>query len=247
MTNNQTLEKMHSMKLYGMAKAFQLTMETGLKNNWTSDEIIGHLIDAEWDDKNNRKINRLIKGAKFRFKASIEEIDFSISRNLDKNMVMRLSDCTWINKNNNILMTGITGTGKSFISCALGYQSCIYGVKTLYYRVPKLFSMLKLSKADGTYVSKLEKIQRHKLLILDDFGLEHLDKENRLSLLEIIEDRYGNGSIIITSQIPVKDWYEIIGDKTIADSILDRIIHNSYRIELNTKESVREKMKNNLT
>jgi DNA replication protein DnaC len=247
MTNNQTLEKMNNMKLYGMANAFKLIMETGIKNDWTYDEIIGHLIDTEWDDRNNRKINRLIKGARFRTKASVEEIDFSINRNLDKNMIIRLFDCNWINKNNGILITGLTGCGKSFISCALGFQACSHGIKTLYYRVPKLFSMLKLSKADGTYMNKLEKIQKHQLLILDDFGLENLDRENRLSLLEIIEDRYGIGSTIITSQIPVKDWYEIIGDKTIADSILDRIIHNSFRIELNTKESLRKKTTNNLT
>ncbi len=243
MTNNQTLEKMNSMKFFGMAEAFKNLMETELKSNYTIEELIAHLVDAEWDDKQNRKLGRLIKAAKFRYKASLEEVDLSIPRNLDKKSILQLTECNWIQKKKNIIITGSTGTGKSFIACAIGNQACIHGFRVFYIRMVRLFSLLKLSKADGTYLKKIERFQKQELLILDDFGLEHLDTENRLSLLEIIEDRYKLSSTILISQLPVKKWHEIIGDPTIADAILDRLIHNSLRIDLKTKESVRKNFK----
>ncbi len=241
MLNNQTMEKMNQMKLYGMARAMQSTLDMGLADI-TPDEFVAHLVDAEWDDRYNRRLARLIKNAKFRYKASIEDIDFSLARGLDKNMFMRFSDCGFIKSKRNIIITGPTGTGKSFIMSALGNQACVYGYRTLYFNIQKLFSSLKLSKADGTYISRIQKIEKASLLLLDDFGLEKLDTGSRLTLLEILEDRHGLSSTIITSQFPVASWHEIIGDPTIADAICDRMVNSSYRIELGG-ESVRKKFK----
>ena len=232
MTNAATIEKMRQMKFYGMVKAFQQTMETRLKNKFTPDELLAHLIDVEWEERQNRKLERLIRCAKFRYQASMEQMDFSIKRNLDKNMALRFRACNWIKKKQNIIITGPTGVGKSFIGCALGNTACVNGFKAIYFNCAKLFSKLKLSKADGTYVKEINKIQKQDVLILDDFGIAHLDNQNRLALLEILEDRYEIRSTIIISQLPVANWFEIINDQTIADAICDRIIHNSFRIEL---------------
>ena len=233
MNNNQaTLQKLGQMKLYGMARALTNTMEAGNKSQFTADELISHLIDAEWDDRYNRKLTRLLKGARFRYKASFEEIDFTINRGLDKNQLLRLSSCQWIESHKDCIVTGPTGTGKSFIASALGHQACMYGFKVLYYPSSKLFTHLKLSRADGSYLKELTKILKMNVIILDDFGLESLDAKSRLSLLEILEDRHSRRSSIFVSQLPVANWHEVIGDPTIADAICDRIIHNAHRIEL---------------
>lgn len=239
--NNQTMEKMKQMKLYGMARAMASAVDMGLAGI-TPDEFLAHLVDAEWDDRYNRRLARLIKNAKFRYRAQIEDVDFSLARGLDKNMFMRFSDCGFVKNKRNIIITGPTGVGKSFILTALGNQACIYGYRTLYFNAQKLFSALKLSKADGSYISQIQKIEKAALLLLDDFGLEKLDTASRLILLEILEDRHGLSSTIITSQFPVSAWHEIIGDPTIADAICDRMVNSSYRIELGG-ESVRKKFK----
>jgi len=232
MNNQASIEKMQKMKLHGMVRAFQSTMETSVRNNFTADELLAHLIDAEWDDRYNRKLNRLLKAAKFRYQASIEQINFQLNRNIDKNMILRLSDCGWILKNQDIIATGPTGVGKSFIISALGFQGCMYGFKVLYFNCGKLFSILKYAKADGTYIKLMNHIQKQDVIIIDDFGLHPFDTQSRLSLLEIMEDRHGRKSTIISSQFPVKNWHEIIGEPTIADAICDRIIHSAFRIEL---------------
>jgi DNA replication protein DnaC len=239
--NNQTIEKMKEMKLYGMARAMASAVDMGLADI-TPDEFVAHLVDAEYDDRYNRRLARLIKNARFRYRAQIEDIDFSLARGLDKNMVMRFSDCEFIKSKKNIIITGATGVGKSFIMTALGNQACIYGYRTLYFNAQKLFSSLKLAKADGSYISQMQKIEKANLLLLDDFGLEKLDTASRLMLLEILEDRHGLSSTIITSQFPVASWHEIIGDPTIADAICDRMVNSSYRIEL-AGDSVRRKFK----
>ena len=240
MNNQATLEKMNQMKLYGMANAFQQAMETRVGESFTADELISHLVDTEWDYRHNRKLERLIKRAKFRYQASFEQIDFSIHRNLDKNMLLRFSNCNWVERKQNIIIEGPTGVGKSFIGSALGHQACMYGFKTLYYNASKLFLRLKLLKADGSYIKELKRIEKTDVLIIDDFGIQHLDTQDRLSLLEMFEDRHGRRSTIIISQLPVAKWHEIIGDPTIADAICDRIIHSSFRIELKG-ESVRRR------
>nr|WP_321358826.1 IS21-like element helper ATPase IstB [uncultured Draconibacterium sp.] len=162
------------------------------------------------------------------------------AKNIDRTKLLRLAECDFIDKNENVLISGSTGAGKSYIATALGYQACIEGYRVLYFNATKLFSKLKMAKADGSYLKELAKMARHQLIILDDFGLQPLDSQNRIALLELIEDRHNRGSMIVTSQLPVSKWYEIMGEKTIADAILDRLIHQSYRIEL-MGESMRKK------
>lgn len=232
MNNESTLEKMYLMKLHGMSQAFKTTMEVGTEHEFTPDELTAHLVDAEWDYRQNSQFNRLVNNARFRYQASLEQINFRHSRNLDKNMFMRLADCAWLKKKQNLIITGPTGVGKSYIACSLGHQACMYGFRVLYSNAMKLFTMLKMKRADGSYIKEIKRIQRHDLLIVDDFGLEKLDGPSRLSLLEVMEDRHGIRSTIMTSQLPVKNWHEIIGDPTIADAICDRIIHSAHKIEL---------------
>jgi len=240
--NEVTLTKMKQMKLYGMHGAFKTAIETGKTDDYTLDDFMSMIIDAEWDDRNTRKIQRMIKNARFHYKASIENVIYEQSRNIDKTKLLRLAECSFIDQCDNVLVTGSTGAGKSYVATALGYQACIEGYRVMYFNTTKLFSKLKMAKADGSYLKELTRIQRQHLIILDDFGLQPLDSQNRIALLEIIEDRYNRGSIMITSQIPVQGWYEIIGEKTIADAILDRLIHQSHRIEL-AGESMRRKRK----
>ncbi len=240
--NEITLTRMKTMKLYGMHNAFRTAIETGRTDDYSLDQFVSMIVDAEWDDKNNRKIERAIRNARFHYKASLENIIYEESRNIDQTMLLRLAECRYITKNENILLTGSTGSGKSYIATALGYQACIEGYKVSYFNVTKLFSKLKIAKADGTYIKELAKIQKQHLIILDDFGLQPLDGQNRIALLEIIEDRNAKGSVIVTSQVPVESWYEIIGEKTIADAILDRLIHQAHRLEL-SGESMRKKRK----
>jgi DNA replication protein DnaC len=238
--NEMTLTRMKHMKLYGMHSAFKTAIETGKTNDYSLDQFVSMLVDAEWDDKTNRKIERAIKNARFHYKASIENIVYDAARNIDRLQLQRLAECDFITRSENILITGSTGAGKSYMATALGYQACIEGFKVGYYNTTKLFAKLKIAKADGSYLRELAKIQRQNLIILDDFGLQPLDSQNRITLLEIIEDRNSTGSIIVTSQVPVKSWYEIIGERTVADAILDRLIHNAHRLEL-AGESMRRK------
>jgi DNA replication protein DnaC len=238
--NESTVTKMKQMKLHGMHNAFKTAIESGKTDHYTLDQFISMMIDAEWDERHNRRIERSIANARFHYKSNIESINFDESRNIDRNLILRLAECSFVEKNENVLITGSTGVGKSFLGTALGYQACIEGYKVSYFNTSKLFAKLKMAKADGTYLRELTKIQRQDVIILDDFGLQALDNHNRITLLEIIEDRHNNGSIIVTSQIPVQGWYDIIGEKTIADAILDRLIHQSHRVELHG-ESMRKK------
>ena len=238
--NEVVIEKMSSMKLFGMQQSFQTILQGGQFNNLTNDELINMLIQAEWEDRQTRKINRYIKSARFRYQACIEEIDYHANRNLDKTQFLRLADCSFIAQKKNILITGPTGVGKSFITSALGHQACVRGYKTAYLNTQKIFTKLRMSKADGTYSKELDKLERMDLVIIDDFGLQQLDNQNRMTLLEIIEDRYERKSTIISSQLPVNKWYDIIGEGTVADAILDRLINGSFRIELKG-ESLRKR------
>ena len=243
--NEATVTKMKLMKLNGMHNAFKTAIESGKTDHYTIDQFTSMLIDSEWDERHNRRIERSIKNARFHYKSNIESLYFEVSRNLDRTQILRLANCEFVTKNQNVLITGSTGVGKSFLGTALGYQACIEGFKVSYYNTSKLFAKLKMAKADGSYLRELAKLERQDVLILDDFGLQALDGQNRITLLEIIEDRHNNGSIIVTSQIPVQGWYDIIGEKTIADAILDRLIHNSHRIEL-SGESMRKKRSKNI-
>lgn len=237
--NTETLEKMSRMKLTGMARAFRTCLESGKMNDLTADEMTDFLITSEWDERYNRKLNRTLQLARFRYKASVEQLHFENNR-LDKNIVLRLAECNFINRNENLLITGSTGIGKSYLASALGHQACSIGYKVMYQNSTKLFAKLKMAKADGSYIKEMLKIEKQDLLIIDDFGLQPLDAQNRSALMEIIEDRHGKASTIITSQVPINIWHEIIGEQTIADAILDRIVHDAYRIELKG-ESLRKK------
>lgn len=228
----QTLSKMAQMKCFGMQRLYQNILDTGQHPQLANDEIVAMLIQAEWEDRENRKINRHLKSARFRYQASVEEINFTAARQLDKNQILRLSDCSFIKNKINILICGPTGVGKSFLASALGHQACQQGYKTLYFNTQKLFPQLKISKADGSYQKLISKIEKQDLLILDDFGLQFLDNNTRMMLLEIIEDRHGRKSTIVASQLPIAKWYEVIGESTIADAILDRLVHTAQRIEL---------------
>src|SRR5687768_14650136 len=238
---HQTLEKMKRMRLQGMVHAMQQTMETGKNEKFTADEMVVHLVNAEWDERYNKKMERSVQLAKFRYKASVEQITFDENR-LDKNQLVRLAECNFIKRKENIILTGSTGIGKSFVASALGYQACSEGYKVLYQHSTKLFARLKLAKADGSYLKELTKIEKQHLLIIDDFGIQPLDAQSRSALMEIIEDRHGKSSTIFTSQVPVSMWHEVIGEQTIADAILDRIVHDAHRIEMKGESMRRKKV-----
>lgn len=241
MSNTKTtITKMNELRLQGMRKAFEASVETKEWQNMTQDEFISYLVQSEWEHRENKRLQGSIYKAKFRYNASLEELSYGEGRNVNKNTIMRLSDCSFIEKKENVIITGATGVGKSFFASALGHQACIKGFKVIYYNTAKLFTKLKMAKGDGTYSKELSRIEKQDVLILDDFGLQPIDQHIRLALLEIIEDRHGKKSTIISSQIPVSKWHELLEEKTIADAILDRIVHTSHRIELKG-ESLRKK------
>jgi DNA replication protein DnaC len=242
MINEQVIKKMKEMKFYGMARAFEACLESDKMDGLTKDELIAHLVEEEWDDRCNRKIARNMQNAKFHYKASIEEMHFNTDRGIDKNQVMRLAECGFIHNKENLMITGSTGIGKSYLASALGQQACIMGYRVMYTNATKLFAKLKMAKADGSYIAEIAKMERQQLLILDDFGIQPLDATSRSAFMEIIEDRHEKASTLIASQVPVTKWYEVIGEHTIADAIMDRIIHNAHRIEL-TGDSLRKKYK----
>ncbi|NQY09172.1 MAG: ATP-binding protein [Flavobacteriales bacterium] len=239
MNTNQTVEKLKSLRLNAMAQLYQHHIKNNQHNDTTVDEYIALLADHEWEERQNKKIQRLIAQGAFRQKASIVEVDFTSSRNLDKNMFKRLATMSFIAKKENIIITGSSGVGKSYLVQAIGHEACLMGLKSKYYIAARLFGALKLARIDGTYGKELKKLQKLDLLILDDFGLQGFDNYAREALMDIIEDRYNLKSTIVSSQIPVASWYELIGEGTIADAILDRLVNSSHRIEL-TGESLRK-------
>lgn len=242
--NKESLEKMTRMRLLGMHHAFKNCIDANQTDAYTNDELVHHLVHSEWDDRQHRAVQRNLKNANFRYSASIEQLDYSEERGLDKNQVQRLATCDFIRKGEDLFITGSTGTGKSFLASAIGQQACLLGLKVLYTNVAKLMSYLKMAKADGAHLRELARIEKQDALILDDFGVQPLDAQSRALLLDIIEDRHGKKTTIITSQVPVKKWHEVIGEKTLADAILDRIVHQSIRIEL-YGESLRKKQRTN--
>ena len=230
--NQETLDKMRQMRLLGMYNAFKISMESFKTESMTTDQVVAWLVSNEWDDRCNRMIERLIKQASFRYKASLEEVDYSLERGLERNLLERLAELSFVKESRDLFITGSSGTGKSYIATALGYRACQKGMKVLYANTARLMGQLKMAKAKGTILQELKKIERADLLVLDDFGIQPFDAGGRMNLMDIVEDRYGKKSTLITSRVPVKDWYDIIGEKTIADAVLDRIVHPAIRIEL---------------
>ena len=232
MNNNHTIEKLRQMRIGAMAELHLQHVKNNNIESFTPDEYLALLTDHEWENRQNQKIQRLLKQAAFRQKASVEQVHFEPTRNLDRNMFTRLATLDFLKRKENLIITGASGVGKSYLAQALGHQACFNELKTAYSNTSRLFAQLKLAKADGTYLKVLNKIQKTNLLILDDFGLKPLDNHSREVLMDIIDDRYNKTSTIVVSQIPVSVWYDIIGEGTIADAILDRIVNSSHRIDL---------------
>lgn len=243
MNNNHTLEKLRQMRLSAMAALHKQYIENNQIESMTTDEYLALLVDHQWEERLNNKINRLINQARFKQKASLGEVSYDPDRNLNKNMFIRLSTLEFIIRKQNLIITGASGTGKSYLSQALGYQACLSEYKVMYGSTTKLLAELTLSKMDGTYFKELKKIKQTELLILDDFGLQAFSRQDREILMDIIDERYDEGSTIISSQIPVSAWYDLIGEGTIADAILDRIVNSSHRIELKGESLRKEKLK----
>ena len=235
----QILELTTMMHLYGMSETYRQSLRSTSSEGMTPDEFLKWLLESEWDYKHNMAIERLIRAANFRYNAYLETINYTLKRNLDRNQLERLASMDFIRNGENLFITGSTGTGKSYIASALGYEACRNGIKTLYANAAKLMGQLKLAKTKGLIDVEMKKIEKCQLLILDDLFIMEMDGKERSFLLEIIEDRHGLKSTIITSQVPLENWYDAIGNPTIADAILDRIVHTAHKIEL-TGDSVRK-------
>ena len=244
MNNNQTIEKLKQMRLGAMAQLHLQHIKDNRIENITADEYLALLTDHQWEDRQNRKIERLLKQARFKQQASLADVNYTQNRNLDKNMFTRLGTLDFITRKEVIILTGASGVGKSYLAQALGHQGCMMEYKTIYSNTARLLKKLKLSKVDGTYLKELGKLLKADLLILDDFGLQSFDNHARETLMDIIDDRYNKASTIISSQIPVSAWYDIIGEGTIADAILDRIVNSSHRIDLKGESLRKGALKN---
>jgi DNA replication protein DnaC len=234
-------QQMYELRLMGMMNRYKSLNETKKIQGLSLQEGLEILFLAETEYRNPRRTDRLIQMARFRYQASIAEINYLPTRNLERSMVASLVDNEYIKKGDFIVITGATGCGKSYLATAFGYQACKMGIKTMYISMKTMFDQLKLAKIDGTYLKYMDKIAKSSLLIIDDFGLSNLDKSQALDLMEIIEDRHSKKSTIIASQIPISTWYDIIPDSTIADAILDRIVHTATRIDLKG-DSLRKNM-----
>lgn len=239
---HEIIQLMQQLRLPGMRAAYEGIISTKNMQSIGNDELLNLILQAELEERENQKAGRRLSNAKFRIQASMEEIDFIAQRGINKTQLLRFSDCGFVKAGENVLITGPTGVGKSYIATALGHQACQMGYKVTYFLAQKLFTMLRMSKADESYIRQLKRIERQDLLIIDDFGMQPLDEMTRMMLLEIIEDRHQKRSTIIASQLPVTKWYDIIGESTVADAILDRLVHTSHRIEL-AGESMRKRKK----
>ncbi len=228
-----TAEKLLLMKLHGLAQGLQEQMQTSAYKELSFEERLGMLVDKEMDSRQDRKLRTLLRKARFRYPgASVEDINFRAKRGITKDMILRLAQNRWIQDKRNIIITGPTGVGKTWIACALGNSACRAGISTYYTRLPRLFQELKIARADGSYAKLLHKLSRVNLLIVDDWGLSPLSDTERRDFLEITEDRYDVRSTMLSSQIPIEKWHDLIGDPTIADAICDRLIHNSHKLIL---------------
>lgn len=232
MLNNQTADKLTGMRLSAMAKEYRRQLEHAPTSALSFDERFGMLVDSEWAARKNNQLHRLLKVANLRIKnACLEDIDYNPTHNIDKDMISRLASCIWVREGRNVIISGATGTGKTFLACAFGQSACRQGFKVKYYRVNRLLTDLAIGHGDGSYNKIMRDLKKADLIILDDFGMAILDPISSRDLLEVIEDRFGAKGTIIATQLPVANWHELFEDSTVADAILDRVIHNSYRFE----------------
>ncbi len=240
----QTLTHLHHLQLGGMAQALQSQLEqAGTYERLSFMERLDLLIDQEKLIRNQRRYERLVKQARFKLRASVQEIDYQHPRNITPSQVAHLAQGGWIERYQNLLITGPCGSGKTYLACALGHNTCLRGGSVRYYRMSRLLLELKQSKADGSYHKKLKQLEKVQLLIIDDWGLEPLTPAHRNDMMEIMDDRHGSSSTIIISQLPIDQWYNSIGDNTLADAILDRLMHNAHRLSLKG-ESMRKRLTN---
>jgi len=232
MLTHPTLDKIERLRLAGMAKALSEQMQNKEIGSLTFEERLGLLIDRELTERENRRLTTRLRIARLRHQASIEDLDFRGTRGMDKSLVMSLSANQWISDHQNLLITGPTGVGKSYLACALGHKACRDGHMVLYQRLPRILHDLAIARHDGRYKKLMAALLRTDLLVLDDFGIVPVTQEGLRDMLEILEDRYDRRSTLVTSQVPVKRWHEALADPTMADAILDRLVHNAHKIEL---------------
>jgi DNA replication protein DnaC len=235
-----TLDKLNDLKLNGMAAALSEQMTHGAAQGLAFEERLALLLEREVLYRENRRMTRLLQLAQFKERAVLEYLDYRTRTGLDRSQLSSLASCDWIRANQNILIQGATGCGKTFLACALAHQACRNGFSALYVRAPRLFEELNLCHADGSFRKRLAAIAKISVLIIDDFAIAPIGPRERNDLLELIDDRVGTRSCIVTSQLPIEHWHDYIGDPTLADAILDRLVHRSHRIHLEAKESVRK-------
>lgn len=232
MLSSPTIEKLKTMKLSGMVKALEDQFQLGGASDLSFEERLGLLVEREYEERSMRSLQRRLRVAKLRYQACLEDLKYGETRGLDKSLILSLAPCGWIRESHNLLITGATGVGKSYLACALGHRACLEGYRVAYLRTPRLLRELAAAKGDGRYAKILEKWKKTDLLILDDWGIAPLSGEHCRDLLEILEDRYQKASTLVTSQMPFDHWHKSMKSPTLADAILDRLFHNAYRIAL---------------
>lgn len=232
MLNNQTAEKLSKLKMPAMAECYHRLSETPDAASLSHDDFLGMLVDAEWTARSNKRIRRLLRQADLRENASIEDIEYHPDRMLNRQEILRLSECSWVESRHNLLITGATGAGKTYLACALGNAACRRNYSVRYYRMPRVLTDLAVARMDGSYNRCLATLKKCQILIIDDWGLAPLSPAEGRDILEVIEDRMLTGPMVISSQLPISDWHAVFEDPTIADACMDRLIHNSYRIEI---------------
>jgi DNA replication protein DnaC len=240
MNTQITLDHLGQLKLHGMARAYEAVLSMPVQDQPSINQFMARMTEAEILDRTQKRTGKFLLQSKLRYNAVLEQVHCNTNRNLSQEKLMMVADCSFIERAENLLITGATGCGKSFLACAIGRQACSFGYRTLYFGINRFLEKISNSKLDGSFVKLLNQIEKTHLLILDDFGLHPLDGITRLALLQMLEDRYGKKSIIITSQLPIAKWYAYIGESTIADAIMDRLSVNAHRFELKG-ESLRKK------